>query len=92
MITQLTMLQRCIFKTWLYVNMAVSISGVAAINLFTLGAFVSGDLGCRLFAAGFSVWVPVLVLNVWLCFKCIAVLRDDSSASLDESTSEPMIT
>jgi hypothetical protein len=87
-----TMLQRCFFKTCLFVSMAVSISGVAAISLFNLGAVMSRDLGCWVVAAGFSVWVPVLALNVWLCFRCIAVLRDDFIASLDESTSAPMIT
>jgi hypothetical protein len=90
-LTQLTMLQRFFFKIWLFLNMAVSMSGVAAISLFDLGARMSGMTDCRRVAAGFSVWLPVLALNVWLSFKCIAVLRDDSSALLDGSTSEPMI-
>jgi hypothetical protein len=91
-LTQVTMLQRCIFKTGLFVNMAVSMSGVAAISLFDLGARMCGLADCWLVAAGFSVWLPVLVLNLWLCYKCIAVLRDDSSASLDASTSAHMTT
>jgi hypothetical protein len=91
MLTQVRMLQKRFFKTWLLVTMATGISGVAAINLFNLGALISGDMGSWIVAAAFSVWVPVLGLNVWLCDRCIAVLRDDSSASLDGSTSEPMI-
>jgi hypothetical protein len=86
MLTQVTMLQRCFFKTCLFVNVAVSISGLAAISLFDLGARLCGMADCWRVAAGFSVWLPVLVLNSWLCLKCIAVLHDDSSALLDEST------
>jgi hypothetical protein len=68
--------------------MATSISGVAAINLFNLGALISGDVGCWQFAAVFSVWMPVLALNVWLCSECIASLSDDYSNALNQSTSE----
>jgi hypothetical protein len=91
-LTQVTMLQSFFFKTCLFVNMALSISGLAAISLFNVGARMCALADCWLVAAGFSVWLPVLALNIWLSFKCIAVLRDDFSASLDESTSEPMIT